>query len=125
MDQKTNKSKLKTIIPIAIVIIAVIGIVIFASNKGTPGELKEKDVIGTFKITNNDNYYVEKMTLYKGGTGTGFPKNSNSGWKIEWEIVDNVLNITLAYNGGIKTGFIFEKDRIISVDGEHTYIKEM
>lgn len=31
MEQKTNKSKLKIIIPIAIVILAVIGIVIFAS----------------------------------------------------------------------------------------------
>lgn len=118
MEQKTNKSKLKIIIPIAIAIV-IIGIAIINNR------ITENDCIGTFKIANNDNHYVEKIVLYKGGTGTGFPKNSNSGWKIEWEIVDNILNITLAYNGGIKTGFIVEKDRIISVDGEHTYIKEM
>lgn len=118
MEQKSKKINVKIIVIIAIVVLA-IGIIVIKNS-----ELKEKDVIGTFKITNNDNYYVEKMTLYKGGTGTGFPKNSNSGWNIEWEIVDNILNITLAYNGGIKTGFIVEKDRIISVDGEHTYIKQ-
>lgn len=117
MEQEKKKSKLKIIIPIAIAIV-IIGIAIINNR------ITENDCIGTFKIANNDNHYVEKIVLYKGGTGKGFPKDSNSGWQIEWEIQDNILNITLAYNGGIKTGFKVEKNKIISVDGEHTYIKQ-
>ena len=117
MNQKKNKSKLKIIILITITIV-ITGIAIINNR------ITENDCIGTFKIANNDNHYVEKIVLYKGGTGEGFPKDSNSGWQIEWEIKDNILNITLAYNGGIKTGFKVEKNKIISVDGEHTYIKQ-
>lgn len=44
MEQKSKKIDVKIIVIIAIVVLAVIGIVIFASNKGTPGELKEKEL---------------------------------------------------------------------------------
>ena len=40
MEKKTKKSKL--IIFIAIVIIAIVGIVVFTSNKGTPGEINKQ-----------------------------------------------------------------------------------
>lgn len=47
MEQKTNKSKLKIIISIAIVIIAIVGIVIFTSNKenGTSKQMTESEML--------------------------------------------------------------------------------
>lgn len=70
MEQEKKKSKLMIIIPIAIVILAVIGIVIFTNNKGTPGETGNKNneeltiesVAGTYKniglLSNEDVIYT-------------------------------------------------------------------
>lgn len=48
MENKTKKIDIKTVVIVIVTIIAIVeGIVIFIS-KGTHGELKEKDVIGTW-----------------------------------------------------------------------------
>lgn len=113
MEQEKKKSKLMIIIPIAIVILAVIGIIIFTSDKGTPGELKEKDVIGTWK----DNKF--SITLYEGGSG----KINDT--PLTWEIKGNTLNIIqfYAYGSSMTTGYRVEKDKITSIDKGEIYYK--
>lgn len=65
MEQEKKKSKLKIIIPIAIVILAVVGIVIFASNKGIPGakeyQIGETVTTSDFEITLKDIQYGESL----------------------------------------------------------------
>ncbi len=123
MEQKTKKLDIKIIIIAIVVIIAIVeGIVIITSkSKGT----KEQDIVGTYSIAQNNNYYIQTMELYKGGTGKGFNTKSDSHYTISWEIKDDILNITI--KGAIRddtTGYIVKGGILTSVDGEHTYYKK-
>lgn len=99
MEQKSKKIDIKIIVIVIVVIIAVVeGIVIFASNSGTPKGLQAKDCIGTWKIANDNKYYMPTIILYQGGTGKGLEKDKESYHTISWEIKDNILNLTIDGN---------------------------
>ena len=118
---KEMKDKLKFIIPVVIAVVLITIIIIM--NKG----ISEKECIGTWKITNDDKYYIQSMVLYKGGTGKGFGKgedeSGNHYWEISWEIKDNILNITVGSSVPTTTGYELEKNTITSVDGPYSYNK--
>lgn len=113
MENKTKKIDMVVIVIVTIIAI-VEGIVIFIS-KGTHGELKEKDVIGTW--VNDKGYTIE---LYEGGSG------KYESITLTWEIKGKNLNIIEEhYNFGTTTiGYKIENDTMTSFDGERIYHKE-
>ena len=122
MEKEKKKIDVKTIIIVVVTIIAVIeGIVIFTS-KGTPGELKEKDVIGIWTSSASSDYYWETFELYPGGTGKADTlKNSRqSSIDISCEIKSTTLNIK---TNDTTTGYKVEIDKITSMDREFIYYK--
>lgn len=132
MEQKTKKIDIKIIVIVAITIIAVIeGIFLFTGNNKDNKTNKisiEETCIGTWKIVNNDTYYLQTIILYKGGTGRGFLEkdkyeNINTYYSLQWEVKDNILNIDTDGQGHFVTGYTIENDKMTSVDGKHTYIK--
>lgn len=131
MEQKTKKIDIKVIVIVAITIIAVIeGIVIFTSNNKdnkTNEKSLEESCIGTWKIVNDDKYYIQTIILYKGGTGKGLAKGKNEDsteyYRLHWEIKDDILNIDTDGQGFFVTGYTIENNKMTSVDGKYIYNK--
>lgn len=120
MENKSKKIDIKTVVIVIVTIIAVVeGIVIFTS-KGTPGGLKEKDVIGTWK--DDEDYYT--IELYEGGSGKIY--SSRALTSLTWEIKGKALNITENHlnSGDTTTGYKVENGTMTSFDGERIYNKE-
>lgn len=111
MENKKKKSKLMIIIPIAIVILAVIGIVIFTSNKGVipgvPGakEYAPGETVTTsdFEITLNDVKYGNSLCglsqraeyLQPGDYGT---TDNWSGYKSPYIAEDGRVLVSISFN---------------------------
>ena len=91
---------------------------------GKKEDLKEQ-CIGTWEIVDNPTWYMQKMELYEGGTGNGFEKNQTESWySLEWEINDDVLNVTVTGTYDLETGYTIEGDTMTSVDGDITYTRK-
>lgn len=121
MDQEKKKINVKIVVPIvAIVIIAIVGIVIFASRNKEEKGLSANQCIGTWESADKNSMII----LYQGGTGKHYInlniKEYSSYSSIKWEIKDNVLNTS---NSISTTGYKVKNGTITSLDGQYTYYK--
>lgn len=135
MEEK-KKLNLKILPPVAVAIVAlIIGIFIgifigmsLVNNKTNKG-ITEKDYIGTWKLTKSkyENWYIQTIVLYEGGTGKMFGESGRNGeYSITWELKDNVINIT-GGSANDTTGYKIDKitPRVMTtLDGDFTYCKE-
>lgn len=115
MENKTKKIDIKIIIIAIVSIIAIVEGIVICTSKGTAGELKEKNVIGTW--ISDKGYTIE---LYEGGSG------KKGGTPLTWEIKGKFVNmIENYYNFGTKTiVYKIENNIMTNVDGEETYNKQ-
>lgn len=127
--------KKKTLVVLFLAMIMMLSLVACGSKET---KLKEQ-CIGKWQIVNGEPFDALSIELYEGGTGTAVKRASYTSDKdtgeiideeiydspIEWEIEEEVLNITSKSIVGdsIKTGYKVDGNTMTSVDGKLTYSK--